>query len=72
MAKRVELPHDGKRKFLELTEGDYLFIIVGDFIKKSMKNRIGKEICMEWLYHIGVPEEQITPSLKTVPTPCPP
>lgn len=31
----------------------------GDFVKKPMKDCTGKEICMEWLYHIGVPENQI-------------
>ena len=24
-----------------------------------MRECTGKEICMEWLYHIGVPENQI-------------
>ena len=24
-----------------------------------MRDCTGKEICMEWLYHIGVPEDQI-------------
>ncbi len=31
----------------------------GDYIKKPMRKCTGKEICMEWLYHIGVPEEFI-------------
>ena len=31
----------------------------GDYIKKPMRDCTGKEICMEWLYHIGVPENQI-------------
>ena len=31
----------------------------GDYIKKPMRACTGKEICMEWLYHIGVPEDQI-------------
>lgn len=31
----------------------------GNFIKKPMRECTGKEICEEWLYHIGVPEDQI-------------
>ena len=31
----------------------------GDFVKKPMRDCTGKEICMAWLYHLGVPEEQI-------------
>ena len=31
----------------------------GDYIKKPMMECTGKEICQEWLYHIGVPEDQI-------------
>ena len=31
----------------------------GDFIKKSMKDCTGEEICAEWLYHLGVPVEEI-------------
>ncbi len=31
----------------------------GDFVKKPMRECTGKEICMEWLYHIGVPESEI-------------
>ncbi len=31
----------------------------GDYIKKPMRDCTGKEICMEWLYHIGVPEDRI-------------
>ena len=47
----------------------------GDFVKKPMKDCTGKEICMEWLYHIGVPEDQIEGlaehSANTVPTMMP-
>jgi len=43
----------------------------GDFVKKPMRDCTGKEICMEWLYHIGVPEDQIEDmaanSANTVP-----
>ena len=47
----------------------------GDFVKKPMKDCTGKEICMEWLYHIGVPEDQLEGlaehSANTVPTMMP-
>ena len=43
----------------------------GDFVKKPMRDCTGKEICMEWLYHIGVPTDQIEEmaehSANTVP-----
>ena len=31
----------------------------GDFVKKPMRACTGREICMEWLYHMGVPEAKI-------------
>ena len=31
----------------------------GNFIKKAMRDCTGKEICMEWLYHMGVPESEV-------------
>lgn len=31
----------------------------GNYVKKSMRECTGKEICMEWLYHMGVPETEI-------------
>jgi len=37
----------------------------GDYIKKPMRECTGKEICMEWLYHIGVPEDQIEDLAET-------
>ena len=47
----------------------------GDFVKKPMRDCTGKEICMEWLYHLGVPEEQIGDlaenSANTVPVMMP-
>ena len=47
----------------------------GDYIKKPMRDCTGKEICMEWLYHIGVPEDEIeelaTNSANTVPVMMP-
>ncbi len=43
----------------------------GNFVKKTMRECTGKEICMEWLYHMGVPEDQIEDmaenSANTVP-----
>ncbi len=43
----------------------------GNFVKKSMRECTGKEICMEWLYHIGVPvneiEEMAERSANTIP-----
>jgi len=43
----------------------------GDFVKKTMRECTGKEICMEWLYHMGVPEAEISDlaehSANTVP-----
>ena len=47
----------------------------GDFVKKPMRECTGKEICMEWLYHIGVPEDQIEElaehSANTIPVMMP-
>ena len=44
---------------------------LGDYVKKPMRDCTGKEICMEWLYHIGVPENEIEDlaehSANTVP-----
>lgn len=43
----------------------------GNFIKKTMRECTGEEICMEWLYHLGVPDEQIEDMAKTAPIPSP-
>ena len=47
----------------------------GDYVKKTMRECTGKEICEEWLYHIGVPEEKIPElaehSANTVPVMMP-
>ncbi len=32
----------------------------GDYVKKPMRDCTGVEICEEWLYHLGVPEDEIT------------
>ena len=43
----------------------------GDYVGKAMKDCTGTEICMEWLYHLGVPESEIetlaTQAASTVP-----
>lgn len=43
----------------------------GNFVKKTMQECTGKEMCMEWLYHMGVPESEIEAlaeqSANTVP-----
>lgn len=38
--------------------------VPGDFIKKPMKECTGYEITQEWLYHLGVPEDQIAEMAK--------
>ena len=43
----------------------------GNYVKKTMRECTGKEICMEWLFHLGVPEKDIEElaenSANTVP-----
>ena len=47
----------------------------GDFVKKPMRDCTGMEICEEWLYHLGVPADQIEDmarnSANTVPVMMP-
>lgn len=47
----------------------------GNYVKKPMRDCTGKEICMEWLYHLGVPENQIEEmaenSANTIPVMMP-
>lgn len=31
----------------------------GNYVKKAMRDCAGMEVCEEWLYHIGVPEDRI-------------
>jgi len=49
--------------------------VPGDYVKKPMRDCTGKEICMEWLYHLGVPADQIEDMAKhsanTVPVMMP-
>ena len=67
-------PHFAAQKPNELTIWFYgLFIDApGDFIKKPMRECTGDEICQEWLYHLGVPEEQIPQLAKEscITRPC--
>ena len=37
----------------------------GDFVKKPMRDCTGREICEEWLYHLGVPERDIPDIAET-------
>jgi len=47
----------------------------GDYVKKTMRECTGMEICEEWLYHLGVPADQIADmaanSANTVPVMMP-
>lgn len=43
----------------------------GDYVKKSMQECTGEEITQEWLYHLGVPVEQI-PELASSGAKCVP
>lgn len=49
--------------------------VPGDFIRKPMRECTGMEICEEWLYHLGVPDDEIEPlareSANTVPVMMP-
>ena len=49
--------------------------VPGNYVKKPMRDCTGKEICMEWLYHLGVPENQIEDmaenSANTIPVMMP-
>ena len=40
----------------------------GDYVKKPMKACTGEEIAKEWLYHIGVPEDEIEDLAKDTST----
>jgi oleate hydratase len=46
----------------------------GDYIRKTMRECTGKEITKEWLYHIGVPEneiEELSKSCTAIPVMMP-
>lgn len=49
--------------------------VPGDYVKKPMRDCTGMEICEEWLYHLGVPVDQIEDlaanSANTVPVMMP-
>ena len=36
----------------------------GNYVKKAMRDCTGEEVCQEWLYHIGVPENEIADLAK--------
>lgn len=67
-------PHFAAQTPEELTIWFYgLFVDVpGDFVKKPMSQCTGEEICQEWLYHLGVPEEEIPELARTscITRPC--
>ncbi|MEG0239999.1 oleate hydratase [Anaerorhabdus sp.] len=45
--------------------------VPGDYMKKPMKECTGREITMEWLYHLGVPTDRISEYAKnTTCIPC--
>jgi oleate hydratase len=52
--------------------GLYCIDVPGNYIKKPMKDCTGIEICEEWLYHIGVPIDQIhdMASKSAITIPC--
>ena len=33
--------------------------VPGSYVKKAMRDCTGEEVCQEWLYHIGVPQDRI-------------
>ena len=39
--------------------GTYSLDRPGNYVKKALKDCTGEEIAREWLYHLGVPEDQI-------------
>jgi oleate hydratase len=42
----------------------------GDFIKKTMQVSTGEEFTQEWLFHVGVPVEDIPELAATGATVC--
>lgn len=49
--------------------------VPGDYVKKTMRDCTGEEICEEWLYHLGVPVSEIADlaknSANTIPVMMP-
>ena len=39
--------------------GQYSLDRPGNYVKKALRECTGEEIAQEWLYHLGVPEDQI-------------
>ena len=42
----------------------------GDYVRKPMRDCTGREICMEWLYHLGVPVEDIASMAENSANTC--
>ncbi len=66
-------PHFKTQKENEVVIWFYgLYIdVAGDYVKKAMRDCTGTEIVQEWLYHIGVPQEEIEAYAEGVTsTPC--
>jgi len=70
-------PHFMKQRPNELVVWFYALFndVPGDYVKKSIAECTGEEIAQEWLYHMGVPEEEIKDlaknSTNTVPVMMP-
>lgn len=64
-AKNIVVTRDGKTENIGLTENDLVFITNGGCVENSTLGSqnepapFNKEICMEWLYHIGVPKDAV-------------
>jgi oleate hydratase len=41
--------------------GQYSLDRPGNYVKKPLKDCTGEEVAQEWLYHMGVPDDQIKP-----------
>lgn len=66
-------PHFKKQKKDQLVVWVYSLLVEapGDFVKKPMQDCTGEEITQEWLYHLGVPVEDI-PQLAAESAKCVP
>ncbi|MDY6810196.1 MAG: oleate hydratase [Actinomycetota bacterium] len=70
-------PHFKAQKAEEIVVWVYALFVdtPGDYVKKPMQNCTGEEITQEWLYHLGVPVEDIAElaatGAKTVPVMMP-
>ncbi|GAA2666531.1 oleate hydratase [Actinoplanes palleronii] len=70
-------PHFKAQKPTEIVAWIYALFadVPGDYVKKTMQECTGEEITKEWLYHLGVPVEQIdelaATGARTVPSMMP-